>query len=65
MELFEGFCSQARTSKKEGKETIFWLSLIGDTNSSYIKTKVKPFLTEGNEIVAIVSSIINKTRDRK
>ncbi|MEK7186495.1 MAG: four helix bundle protein [Patescibacteria group bacterium] len=51
--------------RKEGKETIFWLSLIGDTNSSYIKTKVKPFLTEGNEIVAIVSSIINKTRDRK
>lgn len=43
--------------RKEGKETVFWLRLIGKTNttrSSAADTLVK----EGNEIVAIVSTII-------
>jgi four helix bundle protein len=48
--------------RKEGKETIFWLSLINDTNAATIKTKTTKLLTEGNEIVAILSTIINKTR---
>jgi four helix bundle protein len=48
--------------RKEGKETIFWLSLISDTNSATVKSKAAEFLTEGNEIVAILSAIINKTR---
>jgi four helix bundle protein len=47
--------------RKEGKETNFWLSLISDTNISQ-KDKATDLLSEGKEIVAILSSIINKTR---
>lgn len=47
--------------RKEGKETNFWLSLIRDTNPS-LKTQAEKLLSEGREIVAILSSIINKTR---
>lgn len=47
--------------RKEGKETNFWLALIADTNPSF-KTRMQEILQEGQEIVAIISSIINKTR---
>lgn len=48
--------------RKEGKETNFWLSLISDTNPT-LKPRMEEILTEGREIVAIVSSIINNTRN--
>lgn len=48
--------------RKEGKETNFWLSLIADTNSVDIKKQADILLKEGKEIVAIVSTIINKSR---
>ncbi|MCL5432664.1 MAG: four helix bundle protein [Patescibacteria group bacterium] len=47
--------------RKEGKETIFWLSLISDTNPSF-KPRMSQIIQEGKEIVAIVSAIINKSR---
>ena len=47
--------------RKEGKETNFWLSLIADTNPQLTLQSDK-LLVEGREIVAILSSIINKTR---
>jgi len=47
--------------RKEAKETNFWLALICDTNS-LIKIKADKVLSEGREIVAILSSIINNTR---
>ncbi len=47
--------------RKESKETNFWLKLIADTNPS-IKPKMGPLIQEGQEIVAIISSIINNTR---
>ncbi len=47
--------------RKEGKETNFWLSLIADTNP-LLKIQAEKLLAEGKEIVAILSSIINKTR---
>ena len=47
--------------RKENKETNFWLSLISDTNV-FLKPRMNEVLQEGKEIVAIVSSIINKTR---
>ena len=43
--------------RKEGKET--------DTNSDQVKLQAQPLIAEGNEIVAIISSIINKTREVK
>ena len=47
--------------RKESKETNFWLRLIADTNPT-IKPKMESIIQEGQEIVAIISSIINKTR---
>lgn len=49
------------TVRKEGKETNFWLALIADTNPSF-KSRMQEIIQEGQEIVAIISSIINKTR---
>ena len=51
------------TVRKEGKETCFWLQLLGDTNSVNVKEAVSPLLKEGKEITAIVSKIINNTRN--
>lgn len=48
--------------RKEGKETIFWLALIADTNSTF-KPRMKGLIQEGQEIIAIISSIVNKTRE--
>jgi len=50
--------------RKEGKEANFWLRLIADTNSSEIKREALEILAEGKEIVAIISSILNKTRKK-
>lgn len=49
--------------RKEGKETVFWLRLIERTNQP-LQERVKVLISEGNEIVAIVSSIVNKTASR-
>jgi four helix bundle protein len=47
--------------RKEAKETNFWLRLIADTNPT-LKDNMTDIITEGEEISAIISSIINKTR---
>lgn len=54
--------------RKEGKETTFWIRLIGKTNKS-IESEAQKLIEEGTEIVAIVSTIIKKasnhTKERK
>ena len=50
--------------RKEGKETIFWLRLIGSTNKS-LEAEAKKLVEEGNEIVAIVSTIIKNASSSK
>ena len=47
--------------RKELKETLFWLKLITDTNPK-IKNKMGLLLKENQELVLIVSAIINKAR---
>jgi four helix bundle protein len=47
--------------RKESKETKFWLMLIADTNPD-IKVKMEPLIHECQELVSIISSIINKAR---
>ncbi len=49
--------------RKEGKETMFWLNLISDTNPS-LKPRMNDIIIEGKELIAIISSIINKTRKK-
>ncbi|OGH07749.1 MAG: hypothetical protein A2171_02535 [Candidatus Levybacteria bacterium RBG_13_35_9] len=43
--------------RKEGKETVFWLRLISELNQ-YLNSNPELLIREGNEIVAIVSTII-------
>lgn len=54
--------------RKEGKETIYWLKLIGKLNYSFLEES-SILIQEGEEIVAIVSSIItnanNNSKERK
>jgi four helix bundle protein len=54
--------------RKEGKETVFWLRLISKTNSGFV-SDADILAQEGNEVVAIVSTIIknsaNNSKDRK
>lgn len=49
------------TVRKEGKETVYWLSLLAETNNN-LKEKILVLIKEGNEIVAIVSKIISNSR---
>lgn len=51
------FIHKLTISKKEAKETLYWLSLISDHNQS-LKSNFLPLLEENNEIVAIISKII-------
>lgn len=45
--------------RKEGKETVFWLKLIGKTNPQFYN-EADVLVKEGSELVAIVSTIIKK-----
>jgi four helix bundle protein len=47
--------------RKETKETIFWLKLIAETNPN-IKKKMSLLIQENQELVLIISSIVNKSR---
>ena len=49
------------TVRKEGKETVFWLRLISETNPK-LRGRMRSLVKESEEIVAIVSKIITKTR---
>ena len=46
--------------RKEGKETVFWLRIIAETNPA-LSSEASNLIKEGNEIVAIVSTIIKNT----
>lgn len=54
--------------RKEGKETVYWLRVIGEINV-HSKEEAILLVKEGNEIVAIVSSIMKNAsannKDRK
>lgn len=56
------------TVRKEGKETVFWLRVIGATNIRF-SIESERLAKEGSEIVAIVSTIIKNAdknkKDRK
>lgn len=47
--------------KKETKETNYWLRVIAETNSGY-KKRMESLIQEGQEIEAIISSIIMKSK---
>lgn len=47
--------------RKEAKETDYWLNIIADTNGT-LKSRMKDLITEGEEIIKIVSTIIYNTQ---
>lgn len=51
------FVHNYTTVKKEGKETVFWLRVIGKTSQPFFNES-EELVQEGKEIVAIISSII-------
>ncbi len=55
------FQFRMRICRKEGKETIYWLKLIIETNLE-LKDDVAPLLEETQELVKIFAAIIEKTK---
>ncbi|OGD88556.1 hypothetical protein A3A54_02480 [Candidatus Curtissbacteria bacterium RIFCSPLOWO2_01_FULL_39_62] len=47
--------------RKEGKETVYWVKLIENTNSERYRHESWEIVNEGNEIIAVVSTIIKNT----
>ena len=53
------FISKCRIALKEARETLYWLRLI--TATEVVRSsRMSPVITEANEIVAIVTSIVKK-----
>ena len=53
------FVMRLRISRKEAKETYYWLELITHSNIT-LKASVEPILDECSQLIKIFSSIINK-----
>lgn len=60
-ETKKDFLFRMRISRKEGKETIYWLNLIIEANPEF-EERIKPLLDETCEIVKIFASIIEKCK---
>ena len=58
------FLMRARISRKEAKETIYWLKLIIENNIG-LENRINPLLQEATELLKIFSSIIEKSKDTK
>ena len=55
------FIAKYAIVKKETKETNYWLKVIDEMNLGYVD-KINPLIQEGQEIEAIVSSIVQKSK---
>ena len=55
------FVHRLRIARKEAKETIYWLELILENNSTK-KTDITPLIKETAELRNILSAIINKSK---
>ena len=58
------FLMRMRISRKEAKETEFWLHLIIENNPE-LKDKILPLLDEAMSLRKILSSIIINSQDKK
>ena len=55
------FLMRMKISRKECKETIYWLKLIIE-NIPELESRIRPLLDEATEFLKILSSIIEKSR---
>ena len=53
------FLHRMRISRREAKETIFWLDLISEANKHKVK-EINTLITEATELKKIFSAILNK-----
>lgn len=60
-ETKKDFQFRMRISRKEGKETEYWLELIIEANPE-LKERIKPLLQETKELIKIFAAIIEKTK---
>jgi len=56
------FLMRLRISRKEARETAYWLRLIVETNEACFKGEARELINESLEFVMIFSSIINKLK---
>lgn len=59
-ETKKDFCFRARISRKEAKETVYWLNLLVESCPNYIE-KITFLEKEAGELVKILASIVNKS----
>jgi len=56
------FIAKYEIVRKESKETIYWLRVIKDTNTSEFTDEAEKLINEGKEISYIVSTIIKNSK---
>ncbi len=56
------FLMRIKTSRKEAKESAYWLRLIHETNNSENADDVQSLMQEANELKKIFSSILEKSK---
>jgi len=57
------FVFRLKISRKETKETIYWLRLISETNELSNKRAIEKLIQEGSELKKIFSAIIEKSNN--
>lgn len=60
-ETKKDFQFRLRISRKEAKETVYWLNLIIEANPQ-LKEEIQPILQESMELLKILAAIIEKTK---
>lgn len=58
------FVMRLRISRKEAKESAFWIRLLINTNNKEVVSAFEPLLQEAIELKKIFSAIINKCTSR-
>jgi len=56
------FSMRVKISRKEAKESIYWLRLISETNNFRDESETKGLIQEATELKKILSSIIEKSK---
>ena len=56
------FIYRAKISRKEAKESIYWLKLINETNKAINSRKTEELIQESTELTKIFSAIIEKSK---
>jgi len=56
------FCLRVKISRKEAKETIYWLSLVSTSQNKELETERVVLIREATELMKILGAIIEKTK---